>query len=363
MVEEWKTIEGFSRYKVSPEGDVFDTKLNRLVAKQLTGIPQYYYVNVNRDDGQRKLKRVHRFVAEAYVDGRSDEFDVVDHIDRDKFNNHFSNLRWTNASGNSLNMEGNIYVFGEAVKDYSQRYESPIGAYSYLSKCLLQGMTDQEAVDKYQENLDYGLKRVVVEWDGESVYLVDLCNTFNKDYFEVNDRLKKGWNVWNALYNISPEYPFSLEVPCEVVTGHWFPSKNYLGEHFDNQGRTIQEMAITGSTYQQLQSYDHLDIHRKTVLGITGTTREICSPFNLDEGTVLSRMRRRGLTFEEALIPEKERLKYVELNGIRMTLKVMWESFELNAKTCNKRRMSDDITVEETLEYYGVDLTGFTLKY
>lgn len=162
MTEEWKTIEGFSRYKVSPEGEVFDTKLNRLVAKQLAGIPQYYYVNVNRDDGQRKLKRVHRFVAEAYVDGRSDEFDVVDHIDRDKFNNHFSNLRWTNASGNSLNMEGNIFLFGTPVKEYVQRYEKPDAAYTYLASSLNAGMEEQEAVDKYQEYLDYGMKRALV---------------------------------------------------------------------------------------------------------------------------------------------------------------------------------------------------------
>jgi hypothetical protein len=363
MTEQWKEIEGFSRYKVSPEGEVLDTKTGKLVAKQLTGKPQYYYVNMNRDDGQRKLKRVHRFVAEAYVEGRSEEFDIVDHIDRDKFNNHYTNLRWVNHSGNQRNREGNIYIFGEAVKDYSQRYENPEAAYTYLAICLSQGMSDQEAVDKYQENLDYGLKRIVVEWDGENVYLVDLCEKYNKDYFEVNARLRKGWDIWNAIYNIYPGQPYSLQVPCELVTGHWFPSKKYLGEYFGNLGDKITDIAVQGCTYQQLKSYDKLDHLRKTVLGVTGTVSEICKHFGLDEGTVTSRMRRKGITFEEALTPEKERIKYVELNGERITTKKLWEYFGLNAKACNKKRSKTGLSIEDTLRQYGVDLDTISLKY
>jgi len=39
QIEIWKEIEGFSRYMVSPDGEVLDTKTNKLVAKQLTGKP------------------------------------------------------------------------------------------------------------------------------------------------------------------------------------------------------------------------------------------------------------------------------------------------------------------------------------
>lgn len=363
MTEEWKGIEGFSRYKVSPDGDVLDTKTDNLVAKQLAGKPQYYYVNVNRDDGQRKLKRVHRFVAEAYVDGRSEEFDIVDHIDRDKFNNHYTNLRWVDHSGNQRNKEGNIHLFGEAVKDYSQRYENPEAAYTYLAKCLLQGMTDQEAVDKYQENLDYGLKRIVVEWEGVETYLVDLCTTHGKDYKVVASRLAQDIPIWNALYNVPKSFNTSLEIPCNLVTGHWFPSKKYLGEYFGNSGDNLRGMADKGCSYQELKTYDKLDYLRQTVLGVTGTVSEICKHFGLDECTVTSRMRRKGITFEEALNPDKERIKYVVLNGERITTKSLWEHFGLNAKACNKKRSKLGLSIEDTLQQCGIDLDTISLKY
>lgn len=352
----WKEIEGFSRYMVSPDGEVLDTKTNKLVAKQLAGKPQYYYVNVNRDDGQRKLKRVHRFVAEAYVEGRSDECNVVDHIDRDKFNNHYTNLRWVDHSGNQRNREGNIYIFGEAVKDYSQMYENPEAAYSYLATCLNQGMSDREAVDKYQENLDYGLNRVLVEWDGEDVYLVDLCESYNKDYFEVNGRLRKGWDIWNAIYNIYPEQPYSLQVPCEVVTGHWFPSKKYFGEYFDNRSENILELADSGATYQQLKSYDKLDHLRQTVLGVTGTIKELCKHFGISEGCVGTRVTRKGWPLEKALTTPQERIRRWSIDGETKSIKEWCEHYKLDPKVVNgwKSRLSDR-TFKDALLHYGVD--------
>lgn len=356
MIEEWKTIEGYTRYKVSPDGEVFDTKTNKIVAKQLTGKPQYFYVNVNRDDGERKLERVHRFVAMAYVEGRSEEFDVVDHIDRDKFNNHYTNLRWVDHSGNQRNRQGNIYIFGEAVKDYSQIYENPNAAYSYLSKCLSDGMSDQEAVDKYQENLDYGMKRIVVEWDGADIYLVDLCEKYNRDYFEVNGRLRKGWDIWNVIYNICPEQPYSLEVPCELVTGHWFPSRKYLGEHFDNKSDNILELVDNGATYQQLKSYDRFDHLRQTVLGVTGTIKELCKHFCISEGCVGTRVTRKGWSLERALTTPQERIRRWSIDGETKSIKDWCDYYGLDSKLVNGWKCNKPgRTFKEALLYYGVD--------
>lgn len=155
MMEEWKTVEGYSRYKVSPNGEVLDTKTGKLVAKQLTGIPQYYYVNVNRDDGKRKLERVHRFVAMVYVEGRLTESDMVDHIDRNKLNNCFTNLRWVSRSENARNTKTNAYIeydgsycllidlvfsiFGEDKRLYQGVYQN----------IFIYGLPFDEAVDRW----------------------------------------------------------------------------------------------------------------------------------------------------------------------------------------------------------------------
>ena len=48
--------------------------------------------------------RTHRMVAKLFVSNpRPDIFTVVDHIDRDRTNNHFKNLRWLSPELNSLN--------------------------------------------------------------------------------------------------------------------------------------------------------------------------------------------------------------------------------------------------------------------
>lgn len=138
MQEEWKTIEGFSRYKVSNRAKVWDTDKDVEVAQVLTGIPQYYYVNMTRDDGERKLVRLHRLVAEAFVEGQSEECNVVDHIDRDKFNNLPYNLRWTDRKGNLRNLDKNIYVEYKGVQRLlievcEELYDDKLRAYSYLT--------------------------------------------------------------------------------------------------------------------------------------------------------------------------------------------------------------------------------------
>ena len=58
-------------------------------------------------------KGIHRLVAEAFVENpRPDIFDMVDHIDCNKSNNHYTNLRWVDAELNCANRKGskNAYL-------------------------------------------------------------------------------------------------------------------------------------------------------------------------------------------------------------------------------------------------------------
>ena len=57
---------------------------------------------------------IHRLVAEAFVKNpRPDLFDLVDHIDHNRSNNHYTNLRWVDSELNTANRKGSknvVYV-------------------------------------------------------------------------------------------------------------------------------------------------------------------------------------------------------------------------------------------------------------
>ena len=61
----------------------------------------YIRVGLTKDDKQ-SYHLVHRLVASAFQNKDNDS-DIVDHIDRNRSNNNYQNLRWTNASGNNRN--------------------------------------------------------------------------------------------------------------------------------------------------------------------------------------------------------------------------------------------------------------------
>lgn len=99
---DYRVVEGWDNYVVTSCGRVF-RKDGKEVSQVLTGEPQYKYVNL-RQEKRHKLIRVHRLIALAFlpvVEGKA----FVDHIDRDKFNNNASNLRWATASENQVNRD------------------------------------------------------------------------------------------------------------------------------------------------------------------------------------------------------------------------------------------------------------------
>lgn len=88
-------------------------------------------------DGERRWKKafVHRLVALAYVDGRTEQHNEVDHKDTNKLNNNYYNLRWVNRKENMENPNTQYKMWGMNgiecyVYDYLLHY---IGYYASLS--------------------------------------------------------------------------------------------------------------------------------------------------------------------------------------------------------------------------------------
>ena len=98
---EWKTLEDFNNYEVSDDGQVRNRKTGRVLKTRITN-SGYQALEIYNDEGKRKFKYLHRLVAQAFVPNSNiEEFEVVNHIDEDKYNNNYTNLEWTTREINT----------------------------------------------------------------------------------------------------------------------------------------------------------------------------------------------------------------------------------------------------------------------
>ena len=87
----------FHNYLIYEDGRVFSKYSNRfLKGDDTTGYLQYrLYIN-----NSSKILKAHRLVAQLFLDNKND-YPVVNHIDGNKLNNHYSNLEWCTYEHNN----------------------------------------------------------------------------------------------------------------------------------------------------------------------------------------------------------------------------------------------------------------------
>ena len=104
MVHEWRDVVGYEGlYKVSEYGDVLSLNYNhtgnKKLLKQNNDGRGYLQVDLYKNGSSKKCK-IHKIVATAFCEG-ADYFSVVNHMDEDKTNNHYSNLEWCTSEYNT----------------------------------------------------------------------------------------------------------------------------------------------------------------------------------------------------------------------------------------------------------------------
>lgn len=100
-VEEWKPITGYQGfYEISDHGRVarVDKGKRHEIKVQINPKNGYCYAHLCKN-GKVKALRVHRIVAEHFIEKR-EEATQVNHKDGNKANNMYTNLEWTTPSEN-----------------------------------------------------------------------------------------------------------------------------------------------------------------------------------------------------------------------------------------------------------------------
>lgn len=122
-VERWvqvNQVEGLedvkNYYYVSNFGRVKSTKGNEKILKQNDDNKGgYLIIGLMTSENKQKMLRVHRLVAQAFIEGCSNERDTVDHIFPDTKNNMASNLQWL-SRGDNVRKEQSKAVIGTCIK-------------------------------------------------------------------------------------------------------------------------------------------------------------------------------------------------------------------------------------------------------
>jgi len=160
----FKDINGFEgKYSISHDGQVYSYIKNRFLKGSING-DGYLYVQFNN----KKVYSIHRLVALTFIENiDKNKYNIVDHIDGNKLNNHYLNLRWGDLringrnKNNKLNIENSVGIKGIRPDNNSWRAEwyddennygsksYSISKYGYTKALQLAIKARWEAEDKF----------------------------------------------------------------------------------------------------------------------------------------------------------------------------------------------------------------------
>ncbi len=97
--EVWKVSKDFPNYIISSYGRVFSLYQERLLKPYVCpfkGKMDYLYVKLTKCKGQKESIRLHKLVAETFIDNPKHK-KIVHHIDCNALNNRADNLMWVTS--------------------------------------------------------------------------------------------------------------------------------------------------------------------------------------------------------------------------------------------------------------------------
>lgn len=167
--ERIKLIECSDTDYVSESGNIYKLMRNNLFFKKKTHVNKhngYIYCGITQLNRENKSMRVHRLVAEAFVDNPYD-LDIVGHKNNVKHDNYYKNLIWTTTSENTQKAhDDGLLVNDKGINDSQSIHiacysndDVLVGVYGSIREAgrYIEG-TSASAIHKVLDKTKHGLK-------------------------------------------------------------------------------------------------------------------------------------------------------------------------------------------------------------
>lgn len=128
--EKWVRIdfgdpENDPHYEVSNYGRIKSFQLKPEKGTIIKGsvIQGYRSLNIRLQPDKSANRYIHKLVAEHFVEKKSPKHEFVTHLDYDKQNNHFKNLKWVTKDELALHNRDNPAVINRVMPRYTKNYK------------------------------------------------------------------------------------------------------------------------------------------------------------------------------------------------------------------------------------------------
>ncbi len=314
-----------SEYYISNYGRIWDTRRGCFLSPNLTGKPTYYNVNLRFNDGVTRNRRVHNLLARTFIDKPDDTaekvYEIVDHIDQNRYNNHLSNLRWVTRSENALNTSRTLHYKGTTFLEYCREAypENTELVYANIrQRATDRGISLEDSEDIYLRKLE-GEDFTEITVNGIKIRRDDYLSIVGITLEELKYIRSSGKGL--TYEEIALGYKFKKPTPDKSTTSTsieyeniWYPSKKELCKMFNTCSGTLRKRTTQGMTLKEALEYKHIEEYTVMKDGkeVCGSIPELCKLFGKHDGNVRNDIDLRGLTLQQALTKEPERVnKYV----------------------------------------------------
>jgi hypothetical protein len=136
-------VENPPRYQVSNYGRLKSFQNDPVNGEIIAGSKIQGYKSLNiRARGNKSLNRyVHKLVAEFFLKKDSDEKKFVIHLDHDKLNNHWENLKWVTRDEMTIHNRDNPAVRDKVIPRRTKNYKLTESKVLMIKRCFAQTKT------------------------------------------------------------------------------------------------------------------------------------------------------------------------------------------------------------------------------